>query len=46
MKVAVLYSMLPKDLLDKVLGEGAVNWDRTPGQEVEVFLTRIKIPGP
>jgi hypothetical protein len=30
MNVAVLYSMLPKDIQEKVLDECAVNWDATP----------------
>ena len=30
MKVAVLYTMLPKDLQEKVLDECAVNWYETP----------------
>ena len=42
MKVAVLYTMLPKDLQEKVLDECAVNWDETPEAEAGVLFTKIK----
>ena len=42
MKVAVLYTMLPKDLQETVLDECAVNWDETPEAEAGVLFTKIK----
>ena len=42
MKVAVLYSMLPKDLQEKVLDECAMNWDETPEAEAGVLFTKIR----
>lgn len=42
--VAVLYSMLPKDLQERLLDECAVSWDETPEQEAGVLLARIKSP--
>ena len=42
MKVAVLYTMLPKDLQEKVLDECAVNWDETLEAEAGVLFTKIK----
>lgn len=42
MEVAVLCSMLPKDLKEKVLDECVVNWGGTPEDEAEVLLTRVK----
>ena len=42
MKVAALYTMLPKDLQEKVLDECAVNWDETPEAETGVLFTKIK----
>lgn len=42
MKVAVLYSMLPKDLQERVLDECAVNWDETPEKEAGVLFSKIK----
>ena len=38
MKVAVLYTMLLKDLQEKVLDECAVNWDETPEAEAGVLF--------
>jgi cellular nucleic acid-binding protein len=42
MKVAVLYSMLPKELQEKVLDECAVNWDGTPESEAGRLFGKIK----
>ena len=42
MKVAVLYSMLPKDLQERVLDECAVNWDETPEGEAAEMFTKLK----
>ena len=42
MKVAVLYSMLPKDLQERVLDECAVNWDETPEKEAAEMFTKLK----
>ena len=42
MKVAVLYSMLPKDLQERVIDECAVNWDETPEETARVLFVKIK----
>ena len=42
MKVAVLYAMLPKDLLEKVLGKCAVNWDGVKDKEAENIYVKVK----
>ena len=42
MKVAVLYSMLPKDLQEKVLDECSVNWDGTSEADAAEKFAKIK----
>ena len=42
MKVAVLYSMLPKDLQERVIDECAVNWDETPEHVAGALFTKVK----
>jgi hypothetical protein len=42
MKVAVLYSMLPKELQEKVLDECSVNWDGTSESMAAEKFTKIK----
>ena len=42
MKVAVLYSMLPKDLQEKVLDECSVNWDGINETEAAEKFMKIK----
>ena len=42
MKVAVLYSMLPKDLQEKVLDECAINWDATKESQANELFVKLK----
>ena len=41
-KVAVLYSMLPKDLQEKVLDKCAVSWDRAKEADAMTIFSKIK----
>ena len=42
MKVAVLYTLLPKDLQEKVLDKCAVSWDKVKETDTAVIFGRIK----
>ena len=42
MKVAVLYSMLPKDLQEKVLDKCAVNWDGVSKEEAVNIYIKVR----
>ena len=42
MKVAVLYTMLPKDLQERVLDKCAINWDGANEQEAALIYTKVK----
>eukprot|EP00974_Lingulodinium_polyedra_P069650 6741598-Lingulodinium_polyedra.AAC.1 len=42
MKVAVLYSMLPKDLQEKVLDKCAVNWDGAKQGDAAIIYNKVK----
>eukprot|EP00974_Lingulodinium_polyedra_P013825 1340590-Lingulodinium_polyedra.AAC.1 len=42
MKVAVFYSMLPKDLQEKVLDKRAVNWDGAKQGDAAIIYNRVK----
>ena len=42
MKVAVLYTMLPKDLQERVLDKCAVNWDGANEKEAALIYLKVK----
>ena len=42
LKVAVLYSILPKDLQERALDKCAINWDRTKEDDAKDIYTKIK----
>ena len=42
MKVAVLYSMLPKDLQEKILDSCAVSWDSADEKQAETIYTKAR----
>lgn len=42
MKVAVLYSMLPKDLQERILDKCAVNWDNASEQDAATIYTKAR----
>ena len=42
MKVAILYSMLPKDLQEKILDRCAVNWDSTDEDEATLIFKKAR----
>lgn len=42
MKVSVLYTMLPKALQERVLGECAANWGQTLETKAGELLAKVK----
>ena len=43
MKVAVMYSMLPRDMQDRLLDRCAVGWDKSNEAEAAKLFTSLKV---